>query len=268
MRRLPAPSRRGLAQLGVRLLVPVVVLVVWWLGSAHSRSPYFPPLRTILATFRQMWLFADVGPDLVPSLERMLLGYGVAVVVGVGAGVVLGRVELLRRAFDPLVQFGRSVPGTALVPIAVVVLGIGNAAKVILIAFVCVFPILLNTIDGVHAVEPIQLDVARSLQLTRAQTLHKVLLPGTAPQVVTGMRISLAAAFVMMVVTEMVAATNGIGYVTLAAEQQLQIPQMWAGMLLLGVLGFLLNLLFVAAERRLLGWHRGQRAQAGAGRVL
>jgi ABC-type nitrate/sulfonate/bicarbonate transport system permease component len=82
------------------------------------------------------------------------------------------------------------------------------------------------------------------------------------------MRISLGAAFVMMVVTEMVAATDGIGYVTLAAEQQLQIPQMWAGMLLLGVLGYALNLLFVAAEHRVLGWHRGQRAHQGAGRVL
>ena len=266
--RVVYPSRRSLARLGVRAVVPAVVLVVWWFGSAHSRSPYFPPLRTILSTFRQMWLFADVGPDLVPSLERMLLGYGIAVVVGVAGGVLLGRVELLRRAFDPLVQFGRSVPGTALVPIAVVVLGIGNTAKVTLIAFVCLFPILLNTIDGVHAVEPIQLDVARSFQLTRAQTLRRVLLPGTAPQVATGMRISLGAAFVMMVVTEMVAATNGIGYVTLAAEQQLQIPQMWAGMLLLGVLGYVLNLLFVAVEHRVLGWHRGQRAHQGAGRVL
>lgn len=263
-----ALSGRALARFVLRLLVPVVVVVVWWFGSEHSRSPYFPPLRVILSTFRSMWLFADVRPDLVPSLERMFLGYAVAVVVGVAAGMLFGRVELLRRAFDPLVQFGRSLPGTALVPIAVVLLGIGNGAKVVLIAFVCVFPVLLNTIDGVRSVEPLQLDVARSFQLTRAQTLRRVLLPSTAPQIVTGMRVSLAAAFVMMVVTEMVAATNGIGYLTLAAEEQLQIPQMWAGMLLLGILGYLVNLVFVAAEHRVLRWHRGQRARQGAGGAL
>lgn len=260
------PSR--IARVLVRLLVPVVVVLIWWFASASSRSPYFPPLRVILSTFRQMWLFADVRTDLVPSLERMLIGYGLAVVVGVALGVLFGRVELLRRAFDPLVQFGRSLPGTALVPIAVVLLGIGNLTKVVIIAFVCVFPILLNTIDGVRSVEPVQLDVARSYHLTRWQTLRRILLPATAPQIFTGMRVSLAAAFVMMVVTEMVAATNGIGYVTLAAEQELQIPQMWAGMLLLGILGFAFNLAFVAAERRLLHWHRGQKARPGIGRAL
>lgn len=261
------PTARAFARFAGRLLVPVVVVVVWWFASANSRSPYFPPLRVILSTFQKMWLFADVRPDLVPSLERMLIGYALAVVVGVGAGILFGRVAVLQRAFDPLVQFGRSLPGTALVPIAVVLLGIGNLTKVTIIAFVCIFPVLLNTIDGVRSVEPLQLDVARSFQLTRSQTLRRILLPSTAPQIFTGMRVSLAAAFVMMVVTEMVAATNGIGYVTLAAEETLQIPQMWAGMILLGILGYAFNLAFVAAERRLLHWHRGQKARPGLGRA-
>lgn len=254
---------RAVGRVVLRLIVPIVIGVIWWFGSAGSKSPYFPPLSTILATFRRTWLFADVKTDLIPSLERMMIGYALAIIFGVGLGMLFGRIEILRRACDNLIQFGRSVPGTALVPIGIVVIGIGNTTKIIIISFVCLFPILLNTIDGVHSVERLQVDVARVYQLRRRQTLFRVILPASAPQAFVGMRIALAVAFVMMIITEMVAATNGIGYVTLSAEEQLQIPQMWAGMILLGILGYLFNLLFVGVERRIMGWHM---RQSGLGR--
>jgi ABC-type nitrate/sulfonate/bicarbonate transport system permease component len=241
----------------IALAVPVAAVAIWWVASAGSTSPFYPSLQAILDSFRQTWLFAHFGSDIVPSLERMLAGYAIAVVVGVGLGVLLGRLRTVDRAVQPLVQFGRATPATALVPVGITLLGIGDAPKIYLIAFVSLFPILLNTIDGVRAIEPGLLDVARSFRLTRWQRVFALQLPSAAPQIFAGMRIALGIAFIMMIVTEMVAATSGIGYITLNAQQSFQSAQMWAGMILLALLGAGINLVFVAIERRVLRWHHG-----------
>jgi len=117
------------------------------------------------------------------------------------------------------------------------------------------FPILLNTIDGVRGIEPGLEDVARSFRLTRRQRIFTIQLPSAAPRIFAGMRIALSIAFIMMIVTEMIGATSGIGFVTLNAQQNFQVPLMWSGMILLGILGALLNFLFLLLERRVLRWH-------------
>ena len=251
-------AARWLGGLVISAVVPAIILVAWWLASADSTSPFFPPLSSIVENFRETWLSDHVRSDVVPSLRRMAAGYLLAVVAGVAFGVLLGRVRTLDRAFQPTIQFLRAIPATGLVPIAIVLLGIGDAPKIWLICFVCVFPILLNTIDGVRASEPVLLDVARSFALTARQRVLLIEVPTAAPRIFAGMRISLAIAFIMMVVSEMVGATNGIGYVTLNAQQSFQVPLMWSGMLLLGILGAALNALFVIIERRILRWHYRQ----------
>jgi ABC-type nitrate/sulfonate/bicarbonate transport system permease component len=240
---------------GVSLIVPVIILVLWWVLSAGSTSAFYPSLETILQNFRETWLFAHVGSDVVPSLIRFLLGYLLAVVGGIGLGVLFGRLRTLDLAFCPAVQFARSIPATGLVPVSITLMGIGDAPKIWLIAFVCVFPILLNTIDGVRGIERGLEDVGRTFRLTRRQRIFAVQLPSAAPQIFAGMRIALAIAFIMMIVTEMVGATSGIGFVTLNAQQSFQVPLMWSGMILLGVLGAFLNVLFLLVERRVLRWH-------------
>ncbi|MEW2502872.1 MULTISPECIES: ABC transporter permease [unclassified Amycolatopsis] len=243
----------------VSLVVPVAALLTWWFASLGSTSPFWPSLRSILVSFQQLWLFSRFASDVLPSVGRMLLGYCVAVVLGVALGVLFGRLPLLHRAFDPALQFCRALPATALVPVSIVLLGIGDLPKIVLTAFVTVFPVLLNTIDGVRAVDRELEDAARSYRLTRAQRVLHVQLPAAAPNILAGMRIALTVAFVMMVVTELVAATNGIGFVTLQAQQSFEVSQMWAGMLLLGILGVLFNGAFVLVERRLLRWYTKDR---------
>jgi ABC-type nitrate/sulfonate/bicarbonate transport system permease component len=240
---------------GIALLVPVAIVVFWWFASADSTSPYYPSLETILSSFRETWLFAHFSSDIVPSLKRLFAGYALAVAVGIGLGILLGRIRTLDAMFQPTLQFSRAIPAAALVPIGTTVLGIGDAPKIWIIAFVCVFPILLNTIDGVRSVEPGLEDVGRSFRLTRRQRVLAIQLPSAAPAIFAGMRIALAFAFIMMIVTEMVAASSGIGFVTLNAQQGFQIPQMWAGMVLLAVLGATLNVIFVLVEGRVLRWH-------------
>lgn len=239
----------------VMLMIPVGAIVAWWFLSLNSSSPFFPPLQEIVTTFRETWLFAHFGSDIVPSLQRMLAGYGLAIGVGVSVGVLLGRIRVFQDALNPLVQFGRSIPATAMVPVGIALLGIGDLPKILLIAFVAQFPILLNTIDGVRGVEPGLEDVARSFGLTRLQRVTTVQLPSAAPQIFSGMRIALGIAFILMIVTEMVGATDGIGFVTLQAQMSLQVAQMWSGMILLGIMGASFNLVFVLLEQRVLRWH-------------
>lgn len=245
----------GLGGFAVSLIVPVGVVIAWWFASANSASPFFPPLQTILQTFGQAWLSSAIFTDVLPSLGRMFAGFAIAVVVGIALGVLLGRLRLVAYALNPVLQFFRALPATALVPVSIVLLGIGDAPKIMLIAFVSVFPILLNTIDGVRNIDPVMEDVCRSYGFRRGQRVLWVQLHAASPQVLAGMRVGLSMAFVVMVVTEMLAATNGIGYVTLTAQQSFQISLMWSGLLLLGILGIIINGLFVLVERRLLRWY-------------
>jgi ABC-type nitrate/sulfonate/bicarbonate transport system permease component len=248
---------RGIIRAAVALVLPVAVVLAWWATSAGSHSAYYPPLRQVLSTFHHTWLFARFGSDVVPGLKRLLLGYALGIASGALLGVVLGRVRLLGRALNPAVQFGRAIPGAALVPIGVIVLGAGDVAKIMVIGFICSFPVLLNTIDAVRAVEPQLEEVSRSFHLTPVQRLTSVLLPSAGPRIFSGMRVSLQLAFVMMVITEEFSSTNGVGYVTLNAEQSFNIPLMWSGMLLLGLLGVTANGVLMLIQHRVLRWHAG-----------
>ena len=149
----------------------------------------------------------------------------------------------------------------ALLPISVILLhSIGDLQKVTLIAFFCFFPVLLNTIDGVRALDPTLVDTARAYGIPTQTLVRRIVLPAASPQISAGMRTSLSLAVIIMVVAEYFSSTSGVGYVLLISKNTLQLEPMWAAILLIGVLGYLLNLLYLLAERRVLAWHRGWRA--------
>jgi ABC-type nitrate/sulfonate/bicarbonate transport system permease component len=254
--------RRRLLATGLEVTVPILVLVAWGLASAGSQTYYFPPLTDILSTFADTWLFERVGSDVVPSLVRMSVGFGIAVVVAIATGLLLGLSRRSRRAAAPIVEFLRAIPPPALLPFAILVIGVGDSMKVFIIAFVCVWPILLNTIDGVIAVDPTLRETTRVYGIGGRDRLWRVMLPAASPQIFAGMRTSLSLALILMVISEMVASTNGIGYFVLQSQRTFAIPEMWSGILLLGILGYTLNGAFVLIERRVLRWHRGARASA------
>jgi ABC-type nitrate/sulfonate/bicarbonate transport system permease component len=242
--------------------VPILLLVVWGVWSSGSTTYYFPPLTDILSTFADTWLFERVGSDVVPSLVRMGLGFGIAVVAAIAIGLLLGLSPRARRAAAPIVEFLRAIPPPALLPFAILVIGVGDSMKVFIIAFVCLWPILLNTIDGVTGVDPTLRETTRVYGISTGDRLWRVMLPAASPQIFAGMRTSLSLALILMVISEMVASTNGIGYFVLQSQRTFAIPEMWSGILLLGILGYALNGAFVLIERRVLRWHRGARASA------
>jgi ABC-type nitrate/sulfonate/bicarbonate transport system permease component len=254
--------RMRLLAVALEISVPILLLVLWGVWSENSGSYYFPPLTDILTAFRDTWLFSHVGSDVVPSLVRLGLGYAIASVVAVALGVVLALVPWLRLAADPIVQFLRAIPPPALLPFGILVMGVGNSMKVFIIAFVCLWPVLLNTMDGISGIEPTLLDTSRVYGISPRDRIFRVMLPAAGPQIFAGLRTSLSLSLILMVISEMVASTNGIGYFVLQSQRTFAITEMWSGILLLGILGYVLNFVFVLIERRVLRWHRGARASA------
>ena len=159
----------------------------------------------------------------------------------VGGGIALGLSPVLRRATAPIVEFLRAMPAPALLPFALLVLGVGNDSKIFVIAFVCLWPILLNAVDGVSGVDPTLVDTGRVYRISASDRLRHVVLPAAAPQIFAGMRTSLSLALILMVISEMVASSNGIGYFVLQSQRSFAIPEMWSGIILLGVLGYAFN---------------------------
>jgi ABC-type nitrate/sulfonate/bicarbonate transport system permease component len=248
-------------RLAAEIAVPIAMLLAWQLWTAHAASPKFPRLSTILVKFQEMWLFSQFTTHVVPSLERILLGFGIAVVVGIALGVPLGLSHWARKAAMPHIEYWRAMPPPALLPISIVLLhSIGNVQKVAFISFFCVFPILLNTIDGVRGIDPTLIETAQSYGVPRRERIRRLVLPAALPQIAAGMRTSLSLAVIMMVLSEYFSSTSGVGYVLLISKNTFQLAPMWAAIVLIGLLGYLLNLLFLLAERRMLSWHRGWRA--------
>jgi ABC-type nitrate/sulfonate/bicarbonate transport system permease component len=247
----------ALAGAGLRLSVLAALLVAWQLGAWVADSVFFPTFTAAAGRLWEAWIGnpAALTSQFVPSIMRLLAGWLIAVAAGIGLGSLIGLSDRLHDAVNPIVQFLRAIPPPALLPLFLVVFGIGDALKVSLIAFGAVWPILLNTIDGVHSVDPLQRDTVRVYRLSRTDAFRRVILPSAAPKVFAGLRISLAIAVILMVISEMVATTNGVGFTIVQAQRSFRMLDMWAGILLLGIIGYVLNALLTAAEGRALRGH-------------
>jgi ABC-type nitrate/sulfonate/bicarbonate transport system permease component len=250
-----------LTKIGAEIAVPIAIVLAWQLWTEHAHEPRFPRPSTILVEFRRLWLFSEFNTHVVPSLERIGAGFAIAVVIGVALGIPLGLSNRGRRAAMPHIEYWRAMPPPALLPISIVLLhSIGDRQKIAFISFFCIFPVLLNTIDGVRGIEPTLIETARSYGIPQHEQIRRVVLPGAMPQIFAGMRNSLALAVIMMVLSEYFSSTSGVGYVLLISKNTFQLVPMWAAIVLIGVLGYLLNLIFLLVERRALRWHRGWRA--------
>lgn len=236
--------------------LPVVIVVIAMIVTSLSTNLYFPPLTEVFAETWQRWVLGGgFVEDFLPSLWRLLGGFAIAVVVGILAGTVLGLVKPLEVALRPLTEAARAVPGAALLPLAMMFFGTGEAMKVVMIAFISVWPVMLNTIDGVRSVDPALRNVMRSYRLTRMDQFRFGFLPQATPQVFAGARISLAISIAVMVVVEMFGTPGGIGYFIRHSQSTFKIVDMWTGLLVLIIFGYLINLIFRVLETRILSWH-------------
>ena len=245
------------------VLFIVLLLVLWEIAATSGRLPAlsFPPMSEILATWERITVSGELPGEVLPSLWRMFAGYFIGVSLGVLLGLLMGYFRLFYNLLEPITEVLRPIPSPAYLPIVILFLGIDDEMKIFMIAFASLFPVLLNTYSGVRSVDPIQLQTARTFGVSGRKLLWQVVLPASSPYIFTGMRISLAVALIVMVISEMVAASSGIGYFILSAQRGFKIREMFAGVLTLAVLGYALNRLFLLIENRVLAWHYGYTQQ-------
>ncbi len=266
-----AGVRAALRMGGALLLVvglPAVLVTVWWFASAGSTSFYEPPLHRIVSTFGRVWTPERLRTDVLPSVLRLLGGYALAGAAGVGCGVLLGSYRTARAVAEPVLELFRAVPPPVLVPVIMLFAGIGDTMKVVVIAFGCFWPVLLNTVEGVRAVDQVADETARCYGVRGGRRLLRLVLPSAGPQIMAGLRQALSIGIILMVISEMFAASSGIGFTVVEFQRSFAIPEMWTGILVLGLLGVVLSLLFRLVEQRVLGWYhglRGARREGGGG---
>jgi NitT/TauT family transport system permease protein len=258
------------------ILVPLAALLIWQALSARGLfNPQVLPsplavLGRWLAYLRPAYAFdpaqmsrlrwmvsGELPQDALGSLCRVLVGFLIGTGLALPLGLAMGYSRLCHALLDPLLQILRPIPPIAYIPLAILWFGLGNPPAFFLISLGAFFPVLVNTIAGVQSVDGIYLRVARNLGASRATTFLRVILPAATPFIMAGARIGMGTAFIVVIVSEMIAVNNGLGYRILEAREYMWSDKIIAGMLTIGLLGLGIDTLMGALSRRLLRWHRG-----------
>lgn len=257
-------KRSGLPKwllIGAEIVVPILLLVLWWVASAGSTNTFFPPLQRILERLVELLGTPTFWGDVGSSVGNLVFSFVLACAIGVLLGIVLGTARWLSALVEPTIHFFRAIPPVALVPIFVSLIGFGNETRVLAITLSAVFPVLISTIDGIRATDPDRRAVGRSYRLSRWDRIFSVALPEASPRILSGMQVSLITAFVVMVASEMLGSSNGLGARTLLAQQSFMIADMWVGILVLGIIGYAATALLSLFRRRVLRWYIAIRQQ-------
>ena len=236
----------------------------WQLWTSAAASSFFPEPSVIVARMYRLWfsgpaahgfLTADATGNILPSLGRVFASLAIAAAIGVPLGIALGRSPAVAACLNPLLQFARALPVVTMAPVFIALFKLGTQMEIATITFGTIWPVLLNTIDGAASVDPVQLETARAFRLTRPERLVRVIVPAALPKAFAGFRLSLSLSLILMVFSELVGSTDGIGYEMSNATNSFDTTLLWSTIVLLGILGYLLNAALSAAERRVLAWH-------------
>ena len=215
---------------------------------------FLPPLSEVLDTLVLLTLNGQMGEHVSASLGRGLTGFLVAVATAVPLGALLAWYRPVYDLLAPLLELFRNTAALALLPVFVLVLGIGETSKIALVIYACTFPILLNTVTGVRTVDPLLVKSAASLGFSPVGVFARVVLPAALPSVFTGIRMAGTSSLLVLIAAEMVGARSGLGYLINAAQLNFQITHMYAGIIAIAVVGLLLNQVLASLERRFSRW--------------
>jgi ABC-type nitrate/sulfonate/bicarbonate transport system permease component len=240
-----------------KLISPLLLLMIWELITRQGWiAAWFLPVPTeVFRTLIDMVNSGELLHHAAISLGRAVSGYAIAAVVGVGLGVLIAWSRIVEDFFDPLIELIRPLSTFALIPIFFLWFGIGNTSKIMIIFKSCFFPIVLNTIAGIKGVDKKLIMAARSLGADGRQMWTRVLLPSAMPMIITGMRISTAIAMMALVGVEMLSSDSGLGFLVIDAQRTFDTERVFAGIVVLALLGFSLDRLARKIQDRILSWH-------------
>ena len=235
------------------------LLITWELvAQAGLINPLIvPPLSRILRVFSELVWSGQIPLQVFVSMKRAAAGYVMAAIVCIPLGILMGLFQTVYRLFEVIVEMLRPVPPPVMIPVAMLFFGLEDEMKIFVIFFSCAWPILLNALDGARNVDRVLLNTARTFGLSRWKIIWKVILPACSPQIVTGLKVSLPIMLILVVISEMVGSTDGIGYFILDSQRRFRVAQMYAGMLTLAILGYTLNQLFNLLYKLVMPWHVG-----------
>ncbi|MGW6460710.1 ABC transporter permease [Streptomyces sp. NPDC055078] len=252
------PRRAGRALLAVftRTVAVGALLAVWEISPRLGLvdGTFLPPFSEVAVAWWDLLRDGQLAEHTRASLGRSLTGFGLAVAIAVPLGLLIGWYRPLADLLGPVLEVFRNTAALALLPVFVLLLGIGETSKVSIVLYACTWPILLNTISAVRGVDPTLLRLARSMDLPAPRIFQKVILPASVPTVFTGIRLAGAVAILVLVAAEMVGAKAGLGYLVNASQFNFAIPEMYAGIITISAIGVAFNQLLVALERRFTSW--------------
>ena len=240
-----------------KLISPLLLLMIWELITRQGWIPawFLPVPSVVFQTLFDMVISGELLHHAAISLGRAISGYAMAALVGVGLGLLIAWSRIVEDFFDPLIELIRPLSTFALIPIFFLWFGIGNASKIMIIFKSCFFPIVLNTIAGIKGVDKKLIMAARSLGADGRQMWTRVLLPSAMPMIITGMRISTAIAMMALVGVEMLSSDSGLGFLVIDAQRTFDTERVFAGIVVLALLGFSLDRLARKIQARILSWH-------------
>lgn len=239
--------------------LPVLLVLLWYVLTIGNTNFFVPKPLQLLDIFGDVWFGERLLRDVLPSIGRLLAGVAISIVLGIVLGMLIGSIRVLRQLTEPALEFLRAIPPPVLVPVLMLIIGINDQMKIAVIIFGCVWPVLLNTIEGVRAVDPVLNDTCAVYGISGGARLRYLVLRSASPQIMTGVRQSMSIGLILMVISEMFGSSSGLGYAIVQFQRTFSVPEMWTGIVLLGLLGVALSLLFQFTEKRVLRWYHGVR---------
>lgn len=215
---------------------------------------FFPAFSEVVYTWWQLVISGELLTHFQASITRSLVGFSLALIIAIPLGLLIGWYPLTRDLLNPLLELFRNTAPLALLPVFILLLGIGEISKISIILFACTWPILLNTISAVKNVDPLLIKSARSMNISSFKLFYKVILPASVPTIFTGIRMAGTSAILVLIAAEMVGAKEGLGYYITYAQYNFLIPEMYAGILTISVLGLIINQVLLLLEKRFSRW--------------
>jgi len=253
------PSQQHLVVVGeqlIAILSPLLLVALWEalvrVGVLDAR--FFAPPSSIVGTFADLIASGELFLHVAASLKRVLLGFLFGGVPAIALGLAMGLSRWTRAALNPIVSATYPIPKSAILPLVMLIFGLGDASKVALVAIGVFYLVLINTMAGVLTIQPIFLDVGRNFGASRLQVFLTIALPGAMPLIFAGLRLGLGIGLILIVIAEIVGARNGIGYMIWQAWSIFAVQRMYVGLVVVAILGWLLTLILDRIERLLIPW--------------
>jgi len=246
------PRRRIPGLTVLKGLIPLAVLLIVWQLTGSDSSLSFPPPSSWIDSLRELSDKGSLGPALKVTLETFALSLVIATIIGAIVGMAIGASRRLDRALTPTLDFFRSLPPPAVVPVLALILGISLRTSVTVVVIAIVWPILLNTAGAMREVPLVRFEMSRTLGLGRIERIFKVVIPSLLPAIAVGVRVSVSISLVVTLLVEILGTGDGVGQLLTERQQSFDAAGVWGLLLLIGVLGFAINAVIAVGERRLL----------------